>query len=317
MFATYVAAGLLMSTFVPANRFSLHGMYRQRLVRTFLGASRRDRRPNAFTGFDAHDDLLVHELADVRPLHVINTTLNAVSTHAGRTPRTAGASRSRSRRCTPAIVRSGYRRGLRVRIRRRGARHGPVARHGAGRLGRGRKFRDGHVLDQIAGVPADARQRAARALVRQPAERDDVARSEPPLGVGPVVREMLGLTTDSESLRLPVGRRPLRESRPVGDGGPPLPVHRHLGCRAAIRTTRYDDLANAMRRIRLDLGVPIQFPRIARNARRAGQRQPARRDRRDPVQRRRRPRRARRDDSLPEGDAVRRRAGRCAGTSRR
>ena len=38
-----------------------------------------------FTGFDSKDDLLVHHLADVRPLHVINTTLNAVSsTHVGR-----------------------------------------------------------------------------------------------------------------------------------------------------------------------------------------------------------------------------------------
>src|SRR4029453_9355749 len=67
LFGTFVGFGLLMSTFVPANRFSLPGMYRQRLVRTFLGASRRDRRPNGFTGFDSRDDLLVHELADVRP----------------------------------------------------------------------------------------------------------------------------------------------------------------------------------------------------------------------------------------------------------
>ena len=71
--------GLTVSAFVPVNRFSLHGMYQQRLIRTFLGASRRDRQPNAFTGFDQRDDLRVHELKDVRPLHVINTTLNAKS----------------------------------------------------------------------------------------------------------------------------------------------------------------------------------------------------------------------------------------------
>src|SRR4030095_9561722 len=74
-----LAFGLLMNYFVPANRFSLHGMYRQRLVRTFLGASRANREPNPFTGFDVADDLRVHDLADVRPLHVINATLNAVS----------------------------------------------------------------------------------------------------------------------------------------------------------------------------------------------------------------------------------------------
>src|SRR4029077_2867541 len=30
--------GLTASAFVPVNRFSLHGMYQQRLIRTFLGA---------------------------------------------------------------------------------------------------------------------------------------------------------------------------------------------------------------------------------------------------------------------------------------
>ena len=118
LFAAYVTAGLLMSTFVPANRFSLHGMYRQRLVRTFLGASRRDRRPNAFTGFDGHDDLLVHQLADVRPLHVINTTLNAVSS-----TRVATHERqSESFTFTPLHAgnrQTGYRAAVRVRLRRR------------------------------------------------------------------------------------------------------------------------------------------------------------------------------------------------------
>ena len=74
-----VVFGLAMSRVVPTNRFSLHGMYRQRLIRTFLGASRADRAPNRFTGFDGGDDLPVHALADVRPLHVINATLNAVT----------------------------------------------------------------------------------------------------------------------------------------------------------------------------------------------------------------------------------------------
>src|SRR6185369_11241480 len=77
LFAGLFAFGLVMSWFVPVNRFSLHGMYRQRIIRTFLGASRRDRRPNGFTGFDANDDVRIHELASVRPLHVVNATLNA------------------------------------------------------------------------------------------------------------------------------------------------------------------------------------------------------------------------------------------------
>src|SRR5688500_4287106 len=87
-----LGVGLLVSRFVPENRFSLNGMYRQRLIRTFLGASHRERQPNAFTGFDPDDDLRIHELKDVRPLQVINATLNNVaSTGVGRHERKAYA----------------------------------------------------------------------------------------------------------------------------------------------------------------------------------------------------------------------------------
>jgi hypothetical protein len=72
---------LIMSRFVNVNRFSLHGFYRDRLVRAYLGASNVDRKPNAFTGFDLTDDLKLHTLwqeKSGRPLPVINTALNLV-----------------------------------------------------------------------------------------------------------------------------------------------------------------------------------------------------------------------------------------------
>jgi len=51
------------SAIINLNKFSLHAVYRIRIVRTFLGASRgTGRRPNAFTGFDPLDDLQMHEL---------------------------------------------------------------------------------------------------------------------------------------------------------------------------------------------------------------------------------------------------------------
>ncbi|HVY08183.1 MAG TPA: patatin-like phospholipase family protein [Burkholderiales bacterium] len=51
------------SSIVNLNKFSLHAVYRMRIVRTFLGASRgSDRRPNPFTGFDPLDDMQMHEL---------------------------------------------------------------------------------------------------------------------------------------------------------------------------------------------------------------------------------------------------------------
>ena len=52
-----LGCGLLMALLIDINKFSLHAMYRNRLIRTFLGASRETRRPNAFTGFDGEDNL--------------------------------------------------------------------------------------------------------------------------------------------------------------------------------------------------------------------------------------------------------------------
>jgi hypothetical protein len=54
--------GVVAGQFINVNRFSLHGMYRSRLIRAYLGASRVRRRPNPFTGFDPLDNLQMHEL---------------------------------------------------------------------------------------------------------------------------------------------------------------------------------------------------------------------------------------------------------------
>jgi hypothetical protein len=45
------------ATNVALNKFSLHHMYRERLIRAYLGASRNIRRPDPFTGFDLDDNL--------------------------------------------------------------------------------------------------------------------------------------------------------------------------------------------------------------------------------------------------------------------
>jgi hypothetical protein len=58
--------GLAMALLIDINKFSLHAMYRNRLIRSFLGASRENRSPNPFTGFDAEDNLEICRLR--RPL---------------------------------------------------------------------------------------------------------------------------------------------------------------------------------------------------------------------------------------------------------
>jgi hypothetical protein len=80
---------------ININRFSLHAIYRNRLVRAFLGASRPKRSADAFTGFDVDDNPHVRKLWPERnddgtwpqrdpgtwqPFHVINMALNVVST---------------------------------------------------------------------------------------------------------------------------------------------------------------------------------------------------------------------------------------------
>ncbi|MBT0666030.1 patatin-like phospholipase family protein [Geobacter pelophilus] len=91
--------GGFMGFFVHINRFSLHCMYRNRLIRAYLGASRRQpeaqdpgeqrdfkkereirerenqRDPNKLTGFDQKDNIKMTGL-EARPFHIVNIALN-------------------------------------------------------------------------------------------------------------------------------------------------------------------------------------------------------------------------------------------------
>lgn len=53
---------------VDINRFSLHDMYKNRLIRCYLGASNQMRKPNLFTGFDPNDDIALADLAPLQPV---------------------------------------------------------------------------------------------------------------------------------------------------------------------------------------------------------------------------------------------------------
>jgi hypothetical protein len=83
----FVVGGLLMARFINTNKFSMHAMYRNRLIRAYLGASNDKRFPNLFTGFDENDNVQMYELwpnrktdrARKKLLHVVNMALNLVS----------------------------------------------------------------------------------------------------------------------------------------------------------------------------------------------------------------------------------------------
>lgn len=72
------AFGCVMGLWININRFSLHATYRDRLIRAYLGASRaekRDATANSFTGLDEQDNIEMKKLRH-KPFHVVNMTLN-------------------------------------------------------------------------------------------------------------------------------------------------------------------------------------------------------------------------------------------------
>jgi hypothetical protein len=62
VFAALALAAVILSYRIGVNRFSMAALYRNRLIRAYLGASRDQREPNPFTGFDANDNLQMWQL---------------------------------------------------------------------------------------------------------------------------------------------------------------------------------------------------------------------------------------------------------------
>lgn len=72
----------VMGRIVNVNIFSAQGLYRNRIVRAYLGASNARRRPDPFTGFDPNDNMPLADLAlggSPRPIPVFNAALNLTS----------------------------------------------------------------------------------------------------------------------------------------------------------------------------------------------------------------------------------------------
>jgi hypothetical protein len=80
LFSLAIVVAALANACINANVFSLHGMYRMRLVRAFLGASNFSRDADRFTNFDNTDNFPQADLQSIpnSPIHVVNTALNLV-----------------------------------------------------------------------------------------------------------------------------------------------------------------------------------------------------------------------------------------------
>jgi hypothetical protein len=269
---------------VDVNRFSLHGMYRDRLIRTFLGATRRryplpdyppddtdrhaesnqfaPRNPDAFIQFDRDDNPILRWLAPNRapaapgplkgPFLIVNAALNLV---AGRN--LAWQERkAASFTFTPLSVGSpllGYRRSVDY-----------AGDAGGITLGTAMAV-SGAAVSPNAGAHSSPVRTFLLTLCNarlgwwlgHPADPGRVRRSSPGFAVYPLVSELLGRTDEQHPWLF------------VSDGG----HFENLGLYEAVRRgcrdivvvdascdpdRNYDDLGNAIRKIRIDLGVSIE-----------------------------------------------------------
>jgi hypothetical protein len=286
------ATGLALGFAIDTNQFSLHAMYRNRLIRAYLRASRpQDQRAaDPFTGFDKGDDLPIGTLwpsggpADgsgrdrderVPPLHVVNMTLNVVSRKTlGWQQRQAVSMAVSALHAGSAFV--GYRRTSVLP----GADDAKPRLYGGPTLTKGSPPTAGISLGTamtISGAAAspEAGYNSSPAItflmalfnarlgwwLGNPGTAGDKTFDYPcpRIGVWPLIKEMFGLTNkDSDFVFLSDGghfenlglyEMVLRRCRfiLVSDGG-------------CDPTASFEDLGNALRKIRIDFGVSIEFP---------------------------------------------------------
>jgi hypothetical protein len=249
----FIGMSVVMARFVNINTFSLHGMYRDRLIRAYLGASNAERRASRFTGFAVNDDIPMHHLDPAqRPLHVLNLALNLVAgSRLAWQQRKAASFTVTASHCGSRDV--GYR---------------PSARFGGGITlgtavaisGAAASPNMGYHSSSIVGFIMTLFNARLGSWLGNPGPAGRRTWRDPgPLSaVRSMVKEALGQTSDqSEYVYLSDGghfenlglyemvRRRCRDIV-VLDGGCDPDFH-------------FDDLGNALRKIRIDLRIPIDF----------------------------------------------------------
>jgi hypothetical protein len=243
---------VVLSRFIDANKFSLHAMYRVRLIRTFLGASNSHRKPHPFTGFDPDDNLPMAELPS-RPLHVVNATLNLVK----------GENLAWQQRKAESFTATKYRTGSgrlgyqeSLLYADRISLGGAIAISGAA-ANPNMGYASSPVLSMIM-MLFNARLGAWRPNPGEPG-RGYWSKPGPTYSVRPFIDEAFGLTNDKNAWvnlsdgghfeNLGLYEMVLRRCATiiVVDGSQDAAFH-------------FDDLGNATRKIRIDLGIPIEFP---------------------------------------------------------
>lgn len=246
---------LLLSRLIDANKFSLHAMYRSRLIRTFLGASNKDRKPNPFTGFDPGDNIPMTKLPP-KPLHVVNVTLNLVK----------GENLAWQQRKAESFTATRYHTGgCRAGYQRSADYFGGVSLGGAITIsGAAASPNMGYASSPLLSIVMMLFNARLGVWAANPGEagRGRWLQTSPTYSIRPFVDEAFGLTSD---------KNPWIN---LSDGG----HFENLGlyemvlrrCRTIIvvdgsadPTFHFGDLGNAVRKIRVDMGINIEFPELS------------------------------------------------------
>jgi hypothetical protein len=246
LLATILAIpALILSWYIDANKFSLHAMYRVRLIRAFLGASNSRRKPHPFTGFDASDNVPMADLP-ARPLHVVNATLNLVK----------GENLAWQQRKAESFTSTKYRTGS-CRLGYQESRlYGDRIS-----LGSAITISGGYASSPLLSMIMMLFNARLGVWLPNPGEagKGHWSKPGPTFSVRPFIDEAFGLTSDKNAWvnlsdgghfeNLGLYEMVLRRCATiiVVDGSADPSFH-------------FDDLGNATRKIRIDLGIPIEFP---------------------------------------------------------
>jgi hypothetical protein len=89
LFVVLMAMSMLYGRYVNWSAFSMQSLYHTRIVRAFLGAARRpqERHADPLTDYDEDDNMPIGELRSARPLHVVNVAVNLAPLNQGAGPR--------------------------------------------------------------------------------------------------------------------------------------------------------------------------------------------------------------------------------------